>query len=141
MLAGNVSSGIEPIYSLEATREVRDRETGTRRLKVSDYAYHLWQQGTGQKNNLPESFVTAKQLPATAHLAMQSTLQPYVDNAISKTVNLAPDASVEDVDAIFSAAYSAGLKGCTVFRPGARSGQVLRSRDESHCCHADREAD
>ena len=141
LLAGNVSSGIEPIYSLEATREVRDRETGTRRLKVSDYAYHLWQQGTGQKNNLPESFVTAKQLPATAHLAMQSTLQPYVDNAISKTVNLAPDASVEDVDAIFSAAYSAGLKGCTVFRPGARSGQVLRSRDESHCCHADREAD
>jgi ribonucleoside-diphosphate reductase alpha chain len=141
LLAGNISSGIEPIYALEATREVRDREAGTRRLKVRDYAYGIWQQAAEQKNNLPESFVTAERLSATAHLAMQSTLQPYVDNAISKTVNLAPDASIEDVDAIFSAAYSAGLKGCTVFRPGARSGQVLRSRDESHCCHADREAD
>jgi ribonucleoside-diphosphate reductase alpha chain len=72
---------------------------------------------------------------------MQACLQPYVDNAISKTVNLPPDATLNDVDEIFSLAYSSGLKGCTVFRAGARKGQVIRARDASHCCHVDREAD
>jgi ribonucleoside-diphosphate reductase alpha chain len=141
LLAGNISSGIEPVYALEATREVHNSETGTRRLEVRDFAYGRWQTTAGENENAPEVFVTADSLPATAHLAMQATLQPYVDNAISKTVNLPPDASVDEVDEIFSAAYSSGLKGCTVFRPGARLGQVLRSRDESHCCHVDREAD
>lgn len=141
LLAGNISSGIEPIYALEATREVHDRDAGTRRFSVRDCAYERWQQIADAKQDLPDVFVTADQLSAEAHLAMQARLQPYVDNAISKTVNLAPDAPINDVDAVFSEAYRSGLKGCTVFRPGARSGQVLRSRDESHCCHADREAD
>jgi ribonucleoside-diphosphate reductase alpha chain len=141
LLAGNVSSGIEPIYALEATREVRGRDQKIRRLEVHDYAYQQWQATAGQKDVLPESFVTSDMLSARAHLAMQACLQPFVDNAISKTVNLAADATLNDVDEVFSDAYSSGLKGCTVFRPGARWGQVLRSRDESHCCHADREAD
>jgi ribonucleoside-diphosphate reductase alpha chain len=141
LLAGNVSSGVEPIYALEATRQVRDRALNMQRLKVRDYAYELWQASAGKKDSLPKALVTADMLPASAHLAMQACLQPYVDNAISKTVNLAPEATLDDVDAIFSDAYSSGLKGCTVFRPGARWGQVLRSRDDSHCCHADREAD
>jgi ribonucleoside-diphosphate reductase alpha chain len=72
---------------------------------------------------------------------MQECLQPFVDNAISKTVNLAADATLNDVDEVFSDAYASGLKGCTVFRPGARWGQVIRSRDDAHCCHVDREAD
>jgi ribonucleoside-diphosphate reductase alpha chain len=141
LLAGNVSSGVEPIYALEATRQVRSRDLAMQQLKVRDYAYELWQASAGPKEDPAGSLVTADMLPASAHLAMQACLQPYVDNAISKTVNLAPDATVDDVDAVFASAYSSGLKGCTVFRPGARWGQVLRSRDESHCCHADREAD
>jgi len=141
LLAGNVSSGIEPIYALEATREVRGRDLKIRRLEVRDYAYQQWQATAGQEDILPESFVTSDMLSAKAHLAMQACLQPDVDNAISKTVNLAADASLDDVDEVYSEAYASGLKGCTVFRPGARWGQVLRSRDESHCCHADREFD
>jgi ribonucleoside-diphosphate reductase alpha chain len=141
LLAGNVSSGVEPIYALEATREVRDREANIQRLDLHDYAYEQWLAAADQNDSLPESFITADMLSAKAHLAMQACLQPYVDNAISKTVNLAANATVNDVDAVFSEAYSSGLKGCTVFRPGARWGQVLRSRDDSHCCHADREAD
>jgi ribonucleoside-diphosphate reductase alpha chain len=108
---------------------------------VRDFAYGRWQATAGKNESVPDAFVTAESLPATAHLAMQAALQPYVDNAISKTVNLPPDASVDEVEAVFSMAFSSGLKGCTVFRPGARWGQVLRSRDESHCCHVDREAD
>ena len=141
LLAGNISSGIEPVYALEATRQVRDSDAGTRQLEVCDFAYGRWRATAERDERVPETLVTADHLPATAHLAMQAALQPYVDNAISKTVNLLADASVDDVEAIFSTAYSSGLKGCTVFRPGARWGQVLRSRDESHCCHVDREAD
>lgn len=141
LLAGNVSSGVEPIYALEVTREVRGRDLKVRRLEVRDYAYQQWQATADRKDRLPESLVTADLLSARAHLAMQACLQPFVDNAISKTVNLAADASLDDVDEVFSAAYSSGLKGCTVFRPGARCGQVLRTRDDAHCCHADREAD
>ncbi len=72
---------------------------------------------------------------------MQACLQPFVDGAISKTVNLPPEATADDVAEAFRFGYSAGIKGCTVFRPGARSGQVLRARADSHCCHVDREAD
>jgi ribonucleoside-diphosphate reductase alpha chain len=72
---------------------------------------------------------------------MQSCLQGYVDNAISKTVNLPESATVDDMADIYSSAHALGIKGCTVFRPGALRGQVLRSRDESHCCDIDREAD
>lgn len=141
LLAGNISSGIEPIYALEAERAVRDSDLRVQHLEVRDYAYGLWLRDKDHSHEPPEVFVTAEQLPAKAQLQMQECLQPFVDNAISKTVNLPPEATIDDVDEAFSFAYAAGLKGCTVFRPGARSGQVLRARDDSHCCHADREAD
>jgi len=141
LLAGNVSSGIEPIYALEGTREVRGRDLEIRRFDVRDYAYQRWQATADKMNGLPESFVTTDTLSARAHLAMQACLQPYVDNAISKTVNLPADATLGDVEEVFSDAWTSGLKGCTVFRPGARCGQVLRTRNDAHCCHDDREAD
>ena len=141
LLAGNVSSGIEPIYALEATREIRQHDLKIERLDIRDYAYQQWQTSTDRAGTLPKSFVTADSISAEAHLAMQACLQPFVDNAISKTVNLSADASLEDVNQVFHDANALGLKGCTVFRPGARRGQILRVRDEAHCCHVDREAD
>jgi ribonucleoside-diphosphate reductase alpha chain len=65
---------------------------------VRDFAYGRWQATAGKNESVPDEFVTAESLPATAHLAMQAVLQPYVDNAISKTVNLPPDASVDEVE-------------------------------------------
>ena len=141
LLAGNVSSGIEPIYAFEADRSVRDSDLQMHRFAVRDPAYDLWLAGDHEKKPLPEYFVTADALPPRAHLKMQSCLQGYVDNAISKTVNLPESATVDDVAEIYSSAHALGIKGCTVFRPGALRGQVLRSRDESHCCDIDREAD
>jgi len=141
LLAGNVSSGVEPIYSLEARRAVRGHDLKMRDLEVRDYAYNQWLSSHGRECRIPEVFVTATKLSAKSHLAMQACLQPYVDNAISKTVNLPTDATPADVNEIYSLAYSSGLKGCTVFRPGSRHDQVIRARDESHCCHIDREAD
>lgn len=141
LLAGNVSSGVEPIYALEATRHVYDTALGKRSLEMCDFAYQQWQAQGGQKGKVPDSFVVTGGLPANAHLDMQACLQPYVDNAISKTVNLSANASVSDVDMLFTRAYSLGLKGCTVYRQGARAGQILRKREEAHCCDPDREAD
>jgi ribonucleoside-diphosphate reductase alpha chain len=141
LLANNVSSGIEPIYALEAERNVRGSDLKLQKFAVCDPAYALWLAGRHKKSELPDYFVTADELPARAHLEMQSCLQRLVDNAISKTVNLPRNATVDDVSDVYSRAYELGMKGCTVFRPGSRHGQVLRSRDESHCCAVDREAD
>ncbi|MFT5501182.1 MAG: ribonucleoside-diphosphate reductase alpha chain [Woeseiaceae bacterium] len=141
LLAGNISSGIEPIYAFEADRSVRDSDLQMHRFAVRDPAYDLWLAGDHEREKLPEYFVTADALPPLAHLKMQSCLQGYVDNAISKTVNLPESATVDDVAEIYSSAHALGIKGCTVFRPGALRGQVLHSRDDSHCCDIDREAD
>ncbi len=141
LLANNVSSGIEPIFALKAERDVRGSDLKMHQFSVYDRAYALWLAGGHKKNELPDYFVTADALPPRAHLEMQSCLQRLVDNAISKTVNLPEGATVEDVSDVYSRAHELGIKGCTVFRPGALRGQVLRSRDESHCCHIDREAD
>jgi ribonucleoside-diphosphate reductase alpha chain len=85
--------------------------------------------------------VTADALSGEAHLAMQASLQPFVDNAISKTITLSSAATADNVDEIFRRAHAAGIKGCTVFRPGSMRGQVIRTRDESHCCGVERECD
>ena len=141
LLAGNVSSGIEPIYALEGEREVRDRNSTSLRFLLRDFAYRLWLERGHAEKRLPEYFALSDSIPGEAHLEMQSTLQRFVDNAISKTVNLPQQATVDDVADTYTSAYRLGAKGCTVFRSGLKRGQVLRRRDELHCCHADREAD
>jgi ribonucleoside-diphosphate reductase alpha chain len=141
LLANNLSSGMEPIYALEAERDVRGGDLEMRRFAVRDYAYDVWLAGGHKPADTPACFVTADALPPRAHLEMQSCLQRYVDNAISKTVNLAESATVDDVADIYTRAHTLGIKGCTVFRQGTLRGQVLRARNESHCCDVDREAD
>jgi ribonucleoside-diphosphate reductase alpha chain len=141
LLADNVSSGIEPIYALEAERNIRGSDLELHQFAVRDLAYGLWLTSKQRHADLPKCFVTADALPPRAHLDMQSCMQRYVDNSISKTVNLPGHATVEDVAEVFSTAHAVGIKGCTVFRPGVLRGQVLRAREESHCCDVDREAD
>ncbi len=70
-------------------------------------------------------FPTAGDLTAAAHLDVQEAFQRHVDNAVSKTVNLPADATVEDVRAIYVSAWRRGLKGVTVFREGCKGEAVL----------------
>jgi ribonucleoside-diphosphate reductase alpha chain len=141
LLAGNISSGVEPIFALEAERSVRDAKQQVRDVALDDFAYRRWREQGEAAAVLPDSFVTADALSGKAHLAMQASLQPFVDNAISKTITLDPRATAATVDEVFRQAHAAGIKGCTVFRQGSLRGQVIRTRDESHCCGVERECD
>lgn len=134
LLADNVSSGIEPIFALSANRTIRGKDLRPHEYVVQDHAFRLWLEAGGDKAAIPDVFVTAEQLAVQAHLEMQACLQPLVDGAISKTINLPPQASVKDVQELFSAAYAKGLKGCTVFRRSCLTGHVLQARNESQCC-------
>ena len=128
LLAGNVSSGIEPIFDLNYTRKVLEAD-GTRRSEtVRDYAWGklLDQRGAANPVYLPE-FATAGQLKPEDHLLMQAALQPWVDSSISKTINCPEDISFDDFKNIYTRAYDLGLKGCTTYRPNEVTGSVLSS--------------
>jgi ribonucleoside-diphosphate reductase alpha chain len=124
LLAGNVSSGIEPIFSLDGERQLLDRDGSYCTLEVRDFAWDLWHRGHAGESP-PEAFIEARNLDPHAHLEMQAALQPFVDNAISKTVNVAEDFPFDEFARLYEFAWQAGLKGCTAFRENSRRGQVL----------------
>ncbi len=124
LLAGNVSSGLEPVFALEYARDIRQQDGATAHVAVEAYAVARFRALRGSEA-LPGTFVTAREVPAAAQLAMQAALQPHVDNAISKTTNVAADIPREEFGRIYRRAWELGLKGCTVFRPNAVTGAVL----------------
>ena len=125
LFAGNVSSGIEPIFSISYERKVL-QPNGERRVeKVEDFAARVWRGRNGADAPLPVSFVTTSELSPHEHLIMQAAIQPHIDSSISKTINCPPDLSFAAFNAVYLEAYDQGLKGCTTFRPNAVTGSVL----------------
>ncbi len=142
LLANNISSGLEPVYQFSLTRRVLELDGRYTEHPLTDYAMHRWREQRGAEK--PSSaFVDTRALNPAAHLAMQAALQPFVDNSISKTINVPRDYRFEDFKEIYQQAYHMGLKGCTTFRPNPVTGEVLRGEGESapHCCTVEREAD
>ena len=125
LLAGNVSSGIEPVFDFRYERRVLERDGSSRTETVEDYAHALYRQTFGAKAPLTPAFVTAEELTPRAHLEMQAALQRHVDSSISKTINCPADISFEAFKDIYLEAYDLGLKGCTTYRPNAVTGAVL----------------
>jgi ribonucleoside-diphosphate reductase alpha chain len=143
LLADNVSSGIEPVFAFQHSRRLLEPDGSYQTFSLSDPAFRLWHDTHGS-HALPPTFVQARELDPEAHLAMQAALQPYVDNAISKTINVPADLSFDEFRGVYDAADSRGLKGCTAFRPNPVTGTVLDAEDgsrSSHCCHLERETD
>jgi len=135
LLANNVSNGIEPIFRKEYERHVRMPHDEMQRFKVTDYAYQLWRK-EHPHDALPPAWVDASSLLPDEHLKMQGAMQHYIDNAISKTINLPADFPFEKLTDIYTQAFHLGLKGCTIFRPNLVTGSVLVADEASvdHCC-------
>lgn len=144
LLAGNVSSGVEPIFALEGSRRILGADGRYRQHQVVDYAWSLWR-ALRPGAAPPDALVTAQEIEAGAHLEMQASIQPLVDNAISKTINVPETMPIEEFRGIYERAYRKGLKGCTVFRPNALRGEVLTPSESlltaAHCCNLEREPD
>ena len=121
LLAGNISSGIEPIFQLEGSRRIIGAGGVPQPFVVKDPAWAAWREGHSEAPP-PASFVTARDVSARDQLAMQAALQPFVDGAISKTVALPDEFPVSGVPDLFRTACRLGLKGCTIHRAQARSG-------------------
>lgn len=169
LLANTVSSGLEPVFAARYQRRVREADGRSASHVIEGAAVRQWRRlrfarvqaepaysdvhgdqpdiddETALASSLPPAFVTAAQLSPQAHLAMQAALQPYVDNAISKTVIVPEDFPFAEFQDLYRQAYDLGLKGCTTFRPNPVTGEVLgedlSGSQARHCCHIEREAD
>jgi ribonucleoside-diphosphate reductase alpha chain len=134
LLAGNVSSGIEPVFDFTYRRRVL-QTGGASEETVEDFAYQRYR-ALHKDGELPAAFVRAGELTPAAHLAMQAALQPFVDSAISKTINCPEQITFEAFRDVYAQAYRAGLKGCTTYRPNAITGAVLMSESPTPEQHA-----
>jgi ribonucleoside-diphosphate reductase alpha chain len=125
LYAGNVSSGIEPVFSLTSVRRMAGEAGDGGDLRLQDYAHARYEELGGDTAHLPEAFVTADALSPAQHLAMQATVQRYVDAAIAKTINCPADLPFAAFEDVYLEAYRSGCKGCTTYRPDPLRGQVL----------------
>jgi ribonucleoside-diphosphate reductase alpha chain len=133
LLAGNVSSGIEPVFAYSYERRILQPDGSARFEPVEDYAMHVWRQTKGDEPPPEDLFVSAQTLKPSDHLAMQAAAQALVDSSISKTVNCPEDISFEEFADIYVEGYHLGCKGLTTYRPNAVTGSVLKlSVTEDH---------
>ncbi|WP_134726031.1 adenosylcobalamin-dependent ribonucleoside-diphosphate reductase [Paracoccus luteus] len=124
LYAGNVSSGIEPVFAHAYTRKVLQKDGTRTEEEVVDYAVALWRERMGDAP-MPGHFVDAQTLSPLDHVAMQAAAQRWVDSSISKTINCPEDISFEDFKGVYLAAWDQGCKGCTTYRPNDVTGSVL----------------
>ncbi|MEE8533986.1 MAG: adenosylcobalamin-dependent ribonucleoside-diphosphate reductase [Alphaproteobacteria bacterium] len=138
LLADNVSSGLEPVFSYRYTRNVQMPDGSQRAEEVSDYAYRLYEGPKDGEAALPDHFVDVERLTPHDHLRMQAAVQAHVDSSISKTINCPEDISFDDFKDVYLKAYAMGCKGCTTFRPNPVTGAVLeKGRDEEEAKQAE----
>ncbi len=125
LLAGNVSSGIEPVFAFSYTRKVRQPDGTTREEPVEDFALSAWRRLKGDAPPPEHAFVSAQTLKPEHHLRMQSAAQALIDSSISKTVNCPEDIAFDAFSDVYREGYRMGCKGLTTYRPNAVTGSVL----------------
>jgi ribonucleoside-diphosphate reductase alpha chain len=123
--ADNASNGIEPAYSWTYQRKKRMADGSMKTYDVEDHAWRLYRHLGGDMEKLPAAFVTAMDISALDHMRMVAAVAPYVDSAISKTVNVPEDYPYEQFKDLYLEAWKAGLKGITTYRPNKVLGSVL----------------
>ena len=131
LLAGNVSSGIEPVFAYSYERRILQPDGTARFEPVEDYAARVWRHLKGDEPPPENLFVSAQTLKPADHLAMQAAAQALVDSSISKTVNCPEDIPFDEFADIYIEGYHLGCKGLTTYRPNAITGSVLKVADHS----------
>ena len=141
LYAGNVSSGIEPVFAYAYTRKVLQKDGTRTEEEVVDYAVQMWRDKYGEAD-LPDYFVNAQTLAPLDHVKMQAAAQKWIDSSISKTINCPEDISFDDFQDVYMQAYETGCKGCTTYRPNDVTGSVLSVSESSEAApEADQGAD
>ena len=125
LFAENVSSGIEPVFAFDYIRKVLQPDGTRTQERVEDYAVRAFRARFGADVALPDYFVNAQTLSPSDHLAVQAAAQPFIDSAISKTINVPRAIAFEDFAEVYLQAYDLGCKGCTTYRPNDVTGSVL----------------
>ena len=127
---GNISSGVEPVFSLVQMRKVLQPDGTWKPYKAYSYIAMLYE--THQKMNkatdpyeYPSYMVTAEDLTIAEHVRMQSACQEWVDASVSKTVNVPTEMSYDEFVTVYELAYNGGCKGCTTYRPSEVRGSIL----------------
>jgi ribonucleoside-diphosphate reductase alpha chain len=131
LLADNVSSGLEPVFSFRYTRNVLMPDGTRREEEVADYACRLFRHLRGEDAPLPDYFVDAQTLAPDDHIVMQAAVQRHIDSSISKTINVPADIPFDSFKDVYARAYALGCKGCTTYRPNDVTGAVLQVRSEA----------
>ena len=131
--AGNVSSGIEPIFATSYFRKVLQKDGSHIEEEVIDHAVALYREkfDISSDEDLPEYFVTAQTLTPLEHVRMQAAAQKWVDNSISKTINCPRDITFDDFKNVYVEAWKRGCKGCTTYRPNDVTGSVLSTGNDT----------
>ena len=129
LLAGNVSSGIEPIFAHSYTRTVLQPDGSRTEELVEDHAVAVWRARHGEAP-LPAHMVRVADLAPADHVAMQAAAQEWIDSSISKTINVPADIGFEAFKDVYLEAWRTGCKGCTTYRPNAVTGSVLQEASE-----------
>tara|TARA_B100000029_G_scaffold284810_1_gene278657 strand:+ start:4748 stop:7072 length:2325 start_codon:yes stop_codon:yes gene_type:complete len=127
IVANNVSSGLEPVFSFSYTRNVLMPDGTRREEQVNDYAFRLYRQEYGETAPLTDAFVDAQNLTPSDHVRMQAAVQKYIDSAVSKTINVPEGIPFDSFKNVYIEAYESGCKGCTTYRPNDVTGAVLQA--------------
>ncbi|QKM65174.1 adenosylcobalamin-dependent ribonucleoside-diphosphate reductase [Polynucleobacter tropicus] len=123
--ADNASNGIEPAFSWMYRRKKRESDGSITEYAVEDHAWRVYRELGGNVDELPSYFISALEMAATDHIAMMQAVQPFIDTAISKTVNVPADYPYEDFKNLYEQAWRANLKGLATYRPNSILGSVL----------------
>lgn len=123
--ADNASNGIEPAFSWSYNRKKRMPDGSFKEYAVEDHAWRLYRHLYGKDAPLTPAFVTALEMSAQDHSGMVAAVAPFIDTAISKTVNVPADYPYADFQGLYMDAWKSGLKGLATYRPNAVLGSVL----------------
>ncbi len=129
VLAGT-SSGIEPIFAFSYTRHSESLSKSTFKVYHPLVKEYMNLAGLSEDGEMPEFFLPAHKIMPEFRVKMQGVIQRHVDSAISSTVNLPSDTTVEQVEQIYMQAWKAGCKGISVYREGSREGVLITAEEE-----------